>query len=365
MSGTSADGIDAALCRIRGTGADVELELLSHRSTPLPRALTERIASASTAVDVAELDAELGERFGRAALSLLRHAGVDPREVDFVSSHGQTLVHLPSRLSRTPNSLQVGEPARIAALTGRPVVADFRPADMAHGGEGAPLVPYADWALFRGRRGYRALQNIGGIANVSVVGPRLEHTLAFDTGPGNMLLDALVRRHTRGARGFDRGGRLAAQGRVLPGLLSTLMGHPFLQERPPRSAGRENFGEGLAERLWQRHKARPLDLLATATAFTVESLAAAYRAWVLPRHRLEAVFVSGGGSRNPVMMALLARALAPVPVRPFSDLGLPEAAKEAACFALLGHECVMGTPQNVPAATGARRAVVLGRICLG
>lgn len=365
MSGTSADGIDAALCRIRGTGAHLSLEVLAHRFTPLPRALTARIVSAATAVDVAELDAELGTRLGRAALGLLRREGVDPRDVDFISSHGQTLVHLPRRLSRVPNSLQVGEPARIAVLTGRPVVADFRPADMAAGGEGAPLVPYADWALFRGQRGYRALQNIGGIANVSVVGPRLEHTLAFDTGPGNMLLDALVRRHTKGIRGFDRGGKLAARGRVLPELLSTLMGHPFLKERPPRSAGRENFGEPLAEKLWQRHRNRPLDLLATAAAFTVESIAASYRAHVLPRHPLQAVYVSGGGSRNPVLMEGLARALAPVPVRPFTELGLPEAAKEAACFALLGHECVMGTPNNVPAATGARRPVVLGRICLG
>jgi anhydro-N-acetylmuramic acid kinase len=180
-----------------------------------------------------------------------------------------------------------------------------------------------------------------------------------------MLLDALVRRHTQGARGYDRGGRLAARGRILPELLSTLMGHPFLRERPPRSAGRENFGELLAEKLWQRHRRRPLDLLATAAAFTVESIASSYRVHVLPRHPLEAVYVSGGGSRNPVLMDGLARALSPVPVRQFTELGLPEAAKEAACFALLGHECVMGTPNNVPAATGARRPVVLGRICLG
>jgi len=365
MSGTSADGVDAVLCRITGTGRHVQLRLLAHRFTPLPRALTLRIASAATAQDVAELDAELGTRFGRAVLGLLKAEGIPASRVDFVASHGQTLVHLPRRLSRTPNSLQVGEPARIAALCGLPVVADFRPGDMAVGGEGAPLVPYADWALFRPARGFRALQNIGGIANVSVVGARLEDTLAFDTGPGNMLLDALVRRHTKGALGYDRGGRLAAQGKVLPRLLESLLRHPFLAERPPRSAGRENFGEPLAQRLWAHHGHAPLDLLATAAAFTVHSIAGAYRRWVLPRRPLESVWVSGGGSRNPVLMDGLRAALAPVPVRPFTGLGLPEAAKEAACFALLGHECVMGTPQNVPSATGARRRVVLGRICLG
>ncbi|MFZ5470424.1 MAG: anhydro-N-acetylmuramic acid kinase [Myxococcota bacterium] len=362
ISGTSADAAEAALCEISGTGKSARVKLLSHVSAPFPRSLRERILSAHTARDVCELDFLLGERFADAALRTIAAAQLRPQDVDLIGSHGQTVVHLPPSLSPTPSTLQIGEAAIIAERTGIATVSDFRARDIAAGGEGAPLVPYADWVLFRKKGGVRALQNIGGIANLSIVSDRLEDTVAFDTGPGNMLLDGLARLATRGKAAFDRDGRMAKKGIVISSLLDELLAHPFLRRRPPKSAGRELFGDELVVSLWARFGRRPFDLLATAAAFTVEATARAYERWVLPRHALEGVYVSGGGSRNPVLMKGLAARLAPLPVRPLDVLGFPEGAKEAACFALLASEFFHRTPQNVPSATGAKRRVVLGKL---
>lgn len=362
MSGTSADGIDAALCRIRGSGAAAKLTLLRHLHVPFEAKLSNRIRSASSAREVSELNFALGERFARAALQVIARAGRRPHEVDAIGSHGQTIVHLPPPASHRPSTLQIGEASMIAELTGIPTVSDFRTRDIAAGGQGAPLLPYADWALFRQRGTWRALQNIGGIANVSVVGDRLDDTLAFDTGPGNLLLDALARRISGGRLRCDLDGRLSRRGVAIPSLLARLLRHPFLNVRPPRSTGWEDFGEDLATELWSRYRNRPYDLIATALAFTVEATARAYERWILNRVRLEAIFVSGGGSRNPELMRALRKRLSPIPVRPLSVLGFPEQAKEAACFALLASECLSGVPQNVPAATGAKHSVILGKI---
>ncbi|HZA52388.1 MAG TPA: anhydro-N-acetylmuramic acid kinase [Myxococcaceae bacterium] len=363
ISGTSVDAAEAALCRIRGSGAGVSLELLAHLTLPFGPDLRERVLTARTPQQVCALNVELGERFAEAALALLRHAGLAPEDVDAIGSHGQTIAHLPPGAAPFPSTLQIGEPSVIAERTGIPTIADFRPRDMAAGGQGAPLVPYADWALFRKSGAYRALQNIGGIANVSVIGDRLEDTLAFDTGPGNMILDALARRATGGALDCDRDGTLSAQGRVLPELLEELLRHPLLHQPPPRSGGREGFGEPLAADLWARHGGRPFDLIATAAAFTVEATARAFEQWVLPRFgALEGIYLSGGGSRNPTLVEGLRRRLASIPVEMLDRLGFPEAAKEAACFALLASECLAGTPQNVPSATGASRPVLMGKM---
>jgi anhydro-N-acetylmuramic acid kinase len=208
----------------------------------------------------------------------------------------------------------------------------------------------------------RALQNIGGIANVSVVSDRIEDTIAFDTGPGNMLLDAVSRLATRERKAYDVDGKMALEGRVMAPLLKELLSHPFLKRKPPRSAGRDQFGEALCEKLWRKHQRRPFDLLATLTAFTIEATARAYEKWVLPHRTLEGVYLSGGGSRNPYIVEGLTRRLAPVPVRGLDSLGFPEGAKEAACFALLASEWLSGTPQNVPSATGADKPVVLGKL---
>lgn len=363
LSGTSADAVEAALCRISGTGERVKLELVAHRSVPFEPELAARILGAETIRDACELNALIAEAFAEAALEVIDHANLEPDDVDVIGSHGQTLAHYPRALSANPSSLQVGDGALIAERTGIPVVCDFRTRDMAVGGEGAPLVPYFDWAVLRSRDGIRrAFQNLGGIANVSVVGQRLEDTLAFDTGPANMILDALSRRATGGRLSCDLDGTLSRQGQVIPELLTELLQHPFLAREPPKSAGRESFGPVLVDALWARFASRPMDLIATAAAYTVEATARAYQQWILPRGPLEAVYLSGGGSRNPTLRDGLARKVAPLPVRSVSDLGFPEEAKEAGCFALLAHECLAGTPQNVPAATGAGKRVVLGKM---
>jgi anhydro-N-acetylmuramic acid kinase len=265
------------------------------------------------------------------------------------------------------STLQIGEPAAIAAATGAVTVGDFRVADVAVSGEGAPLVPYVDWVLFRKPGAVRALQNIGGIANVTVVGDRLEDVFAFDTGPGNLVIDALAARATDGAERLDRDGSLSARGRVLPDLLRALLDDDYLRRPPPKSTGRERYGRAFVEGLLAAHPGLdPFDLLATAVAFTAEAIAASYRNFVLPRATVEEVLVSGGGAHNATLMTHLARALAPLPVRRLGDAhgGIPGDAKEAVAFALLAVEAVHGTPANVPAATGARRPAVLGKICL-
>ncbi|WNG38486.1 anhydro-N-acetylmuramic acid kinase [Archangium violaceum] len=363
LSGTSVDAVEAVLCRVEGTGPQVRITLLAHISQPFSPEFTRRVLAADDARSLCELNFALGERFAEAALEVISRAGLRPEEVDVIGSHGQTVAHLPSSLSDTPSTLQLGEASVIAERTGIPVVSDFRTRDVAAGGQGAPLVPYLDWALFRKPGVARALQNFGGIGNVSVVSDRLEDTIAFDTGPGNMVLDGLARRVTQGRLQCDLDGSLSRQGRVIPDLLEELLAHPFLALPPPRSAGREGFGEALVTRIWERHGAsRPYDVMATAVAFTVEATARAYERWLLPRFTLEAVYVSGGGTRNPVLMERLTERLAPLPVRPLDVLGLPEGAKEAVCFALLANEYLAGTPANVPSATGARRQVVLGKL---
>jgi anhydro-N-acetylmuramic acid kinase len=366
LSGTSVDAAEAALCRVEGTGADVALQLIAHVSQPFPADLVARVLGPQDAQSLCRLNFELGERFAEAVLAVIARAGVAPADIHVVGSHGQTMAHLPPDLSPIPSTLQVGEADVIAERTGLSVVSDFRTRDMAVGGQGAPLVPYMDWAVFRNRErpdATRAFLNLGGIANVSVVGEHLEDTLAFDTGPANMVLDGLARRVSGGALGCDRDGALSSRGRVIPGLLEELLGHPFLARPPPRSAGREGFGEPLVDRLWAAAPERPYDLMATARAFTVEATARAFDTWVHPRFpRLEAVYVSGGGTRNPVLMADLAARLTPVPLKKLDVLGFPEEAKEAALFALLAAEHRAGTPANVRPATGARRRVVLGKL---
>ncbi|HEX8702755.1 MAG TPA: anhydro-N-acetylmuramic acid kinase [Myxococcaceae bacterium] len=363
LSGTSVDAIEAVLCKVEETGPQAQVTLLAHLSRPFPPEFVQRVLSPLDARALCELNFELGERFAEAALAVIAKAGLRPGDVDVIGSHGQTVAHLPSSLSTTPSTLQIGEASVIAERTSIPVVSDFRTRDMAAGGQGAPLVPYFDWAVFRKPGAVRAFQNIGGIANVSVVGERLDDVLAFDTGPGNMVLDGLARRITSGRLQCDLDGQLSRQGTVLPSMLADLLTHPFFALPPPRSAGREGFGEALVSWFWEQHSDRPYDLIATALAFTVEATARAYESYVLPRFgTLEAVYVSGGGSRNPMLMERFTERLAPLPVRTLDTLGFPEGAKEAACFALLAAEHMVGTPCNVPSATGARRQVVLGKL---
>ena len=376
MSGTSLDGIDAALVEIAGHGTQARARLIRFATYPFPPGAREAVELAldpdrpTSAAEVSTLNFRLGTAFGEAAVAIAKDD-----KVHLVASHGQTVWHQPpwmkERRDLVASTLQLGEPAVIAALTGVVTVADFRVADVAVGGEGAPLVPYADWVLFRTPGRPRALQNIGGIANVTVVGDELSEVFAFDNGPGNMIIDSLARLASGGAEPFDRDGLISAQGQILNDVLAELLDDDFLRRPPPKSTGRERYGRQFVDALLARHpRRRPVDLLATAVAFSADAIATSYRTFVQPRVAVTEVLVSGGGAHNRSLMRRLAEKLAPLPVKIFgessegADRDIPGDAKEAVAFALLGVECIHGGAANVVAATGARRPAVLGKICL-
>jgi anhydro-N-acetylmuramic acid kinase len=373
MSGTSADGTDAALVEIAGSGTATAARLLAHLTVPYPRPLRERIFALGEAdsAELCDLDVLLGEAFAAAVPVVAAAAGVPLDKVDLVGSHGQTAAHRPRSAGRVGATLQIGEAAVIAERTGLPVISDFRVRDIAAGGEGAPLVPLVDFLLFRAPGVARAIQNIGGIANVTLVGAgaTLDEVVAFDTGPGNMALDAVARAASRGADAYDLEGRRAARGRIDQDLLAELHRHPYLAQPPPKSTGRELFGRPFIYPLLDRWAARPAatpggspldDLLATLTRFTAETIARAYREH-LPVFPAE-VYLCGGGAENPTLRAHLAELCAPAPVRDTADLGIDPRAKEAVAFAVLANESLFGHPGNVPRATGAAGPRVLGKI---
>ncbi|MHB8418523.1 MAG: anhydro-N-acetylmuramic acid kinase [Myxococcales bacterium] len=363
-SGTSADGVDAALVRIRGSGPGAQVTLLQHATFPFPDRLRRRIRELNGVKEICELNFSLGEAFAEGAIQLVALAELTLGDVDVIGSHGQTIYHLPPFLAGVPSTLQIGEGAVIAERTGVITVCDFRVRDVAAGGHGAPLVPYVDDLLFRHPAKVRALQNIGGIANVTAVGDGLPSPLAFDTGPGNMILDGLASLATGGRLRMDQDGQLSSGAEPIPELLAQLLAHPYLALAPPKSAGRELFGEAFSRSLWERWGGEPERLVATAAAFTAASIHQAYVRFLLPRTRLDEIYLSGGGARNPTVVRELVRLFSPIPVRALSELGMPPEAKEAVAFAILASECLSGIPANVPAATGARRPVVLGKINL-
>jgi anhydro-N-acetylmuramic acid kinase len=374
MSGTSADGVDAALVDIGGTGHKLIVKLLAFRTFPYPAPFRARLLEAmarGTVADVCHLNVVLGEWFARAALRALKAAKIPPHRVALIGSHGQTLHHLP-RLRREPglgpvhSTLQLGAPAIIAERTGITTVADFRSRDMAAGGEGAPLAPYLHALLFRHPSLSRAVVNIGGISNLTFLPASggLGEVRAFDTGPGNMVIDGVVRYITAGRQAFDLGGRLARGGTPHEELLQTLLEYPFLQRRPPKSTGREEFGERFLDLFLRQGKLLGLsdeDLVATATAYTARTIADALK--FLPR-LVEEVFISGGGAKNPTLMRMLQDAIG-VPVRPIDALGWDGRALEAVAFAVFAYQHVKGVPCNLPHVTGAKRAVVLGTMTPG
>lgn len=364
MSGTSHDGVDAVLTGVAGSGTRTRAELVHHIHLKYPNALRKDIARAfeeGRARDICELNFRLGRVFGKAALRCMEGAGISPDVVDAVASHGQTVCHIPPKGKRPGSTLQIGEPAVIARMTGLPVVADFRTADMAAGGHGAPLVPFADHVLFKKRTGVRAVQNIGGMANVTVVTPALRGVYAFDTGPGNSLMDIAMQALYN--KPFDRGGNTAKRGRPDKRLLNELMRHPFLKKTPPRSTGRETFGPALLSKALAR-KLAPENIIATLTLFTALTIKDAYERFILKKHPIDEVVVSGGGVKNSYLMSLLKDALSPIRLTPVSDFGIPTEAKEALSFAVLANETLSGRPSNIPAATGATRHVILGNITL-
>jgi len=377
MSGTSADGIDVALAEISGEPSKLRTKLLDHTSMRMPTALRAevlRIAEGAScrAADISQLNFRLGSAFADAAIAACREFRVALARVQLIGSHGQTIFHqgraIPYLGKSTVSTLQIGEPAVIAAQTGITTIGDFRVADMAVGGQGAPLVPYADWLLYRDEKLGRVSLNLGGIGNVTVLpaAAKPSQVLAFDTGPGNMLIDALVWHFTRKKQRFDRGARMARQGQVLAPLLKALLRDPYLKLGPPKSTGREYYGRAYFQellRLGKKHRARPNDLIRTTTEFTVDSVVDALKRFVLRKTKIDQLIVSGGGARNPLILAQLTAALTPIEVVPSSRLGVPEDAKEAYAFALMAYETLHRRPSNLPSATGAEQDAILGKIC--
>jgi len=379
MSGTSADGIDVALAEVKGAPPRLRSKLLRHTSRRMPGVLRREVlriaeGAACTAGEISQLNFRLGMAFGDAAVSACREFRVALSRVKLIGSHGQTIFHqgrpVPFLGRATASTLQIGEPAVIAARTGVTTVGDFRAADMAVEGQGAPLVPYADYLLYVDEKIGRVSLNLGGIGNVTVLpaGAQPGQVVAFDTGPGNMLMDALVWHFTRKKQKYDRGARLARQGQVNERLLKELLRDPYLKLGPPKSTGREYYGRAYFQellRLGKKHRAGPNDLIRTATEFTVASVVDALKRFVLRKTKVQQLIVSGGGARNPLILAQLTALLTPIEVLTSSKLGVPEEAKEAYAFAILAYETWNRRAGNLPSATGAEREMVLGKISLG
>jgi anhydro-N-acetylmuramic acid kinase len=374
MSGTSLDGIDAVLAEFQGASeGDLEWRVVAFTSVPYTAERRTTIHDSilqGSAESLCRVHALLGELFAEATLRVCEQAGIPPDDVELVGSHGQTVWHIPRAGEPHAATLQLGDPARIAECTGIPVVSDFRARDIAAGGEGAPLVPWQDRVLFSlpGRR--RVLQNIGGIGNLTWVPPRGEATplLAFDTGPGNALIDAAVELATGGRETFDRDGLRAARGRVRGDVLEELLAHPFFRLEPPKSTGREVFGRPFVATLAERHgiagDAAWDDVVATLTALTARTITDSIRRWVSARG-VDEVVVSGGGARNPTLMERIREGLQPTPVFTGERLGVDPDAKEALAFAALAWAHVHGVAGNVPEATGATGPRVLGSLTPG
>ncbi len=365
MSGTSADGVDVALTEISGRGVTLKVKLLSFRTFPFDGKIKKRLLELGRARtgEICEMNFILGEIFAACVLKFLKTHDLAPQNIDFLGSHGQTIYHCSGDSLRKNSTLQIGEGAVMAGRTGILTVCDFRPADIVHGGTGAPLVPYADFVLFRKKGKTRALVNIGGIANVTVVPDRLNEVIAFDTGPGNMILDALVRLQSRGRKSWDSEGAIAGQGKVRRALIDEWMDMPYFSQRPPKSTGRETFGQDFSRDVWMKNRAAPFsDLMATATYFTAATIHHGFRDFIFPRFRVDEIYVSGGGLHNRTLMQDLRNHFSPISIHPLDVLGINGDAKEALAFALLADATLRGVPSNVPGATGAQRPAVLGKI---
>jgi len=351
MSGTSLDGIDVAVVDVE----DHNFSVVAHRTVPYPAQLREEISAVSNAnthtANISRLNFILAEHYSRA----VKNCGVPLRSIQLIGSHGQTIYH------ERANTLQIGDGSVIAERLGIPCVSDFRPRDMAAGGRGAPLVPYVDYFLYRDDKLGRVALNIGGIANITAIPKRArpDQVIAFDTGPGNMVIDQLVELHTRGKWKFDKNGKLAAKGKLDSTLLDSLLRQSFFRQPPPKTAGREEYGREFIAQI--RKTGLPLlDLITTATAFTPAAIVAGIKRFV--PFRVDEVIVSGGGAHNPRMLAYLQAFLPEARLRTSSEFGIDVDAKEAIAFAILAYETWNRRPSNLPSATGARHPVVLGKV---
>ncbi len=367
MSGTSIDGIDVALVDIRG---ESKISLKSWAVFPFPKGFKKRILNASHPAappvgEICALNFEIGELFADAVKKLCRKASVPLSDLKAIGSHGQTICHLGRK-----GTMQIGEPSVIAARTGVTTVADFRPRDIAEGGFGAPLAPYLHYLLFRHPKKNRAVQNIGGIANVTILPKNAspEDVRGFDTGPGNMVIDGVLRELTGDESSYDHGGKIAEKGHVHLRLLKDLMKHPFIRQKPPKTSGREEFGKKFVLDVIRRARALRLsreDLVATVTALTASSIAENYRRFLFPRVIPDEIILGGGGIHNASLMKMLRAELAGIPIRSFDDFGVAADALEAVCFAVLAYETLRGRPSSIPSVTGAKKSAILGKIVRG
>jgi anhydro-N-acetylmuramic acid kinase len=376
MSGTSVDSIDAVLVSVRGSGPGTTFQQLAFHRHSYPKGFREFVLNNSlpgtgSVDDISTLNVLSAQFFADAVRALLRHSGIPASKIDLIGSHGQTVHHLPSLRQRfgkqVRSTLQLGDPAVIAKLTGIVTVGNFRSGDMALGGQGAPLVPYFDLLAFGSKRYNRAVLNIGGISNITLLAKnsRAEDVIAFDTGPGNMVMDALMKRWYRTP--YDRNGKTALSGSILPHLLAELLQHPYFRRPLPKSTGREEFGDTFVKDILQRSRgARRRDVVATVTELTALSIFDQFNRFARKHLRggpLHELIISGGGSKNRFLTEELRRFFAPARILFSDQLGIASDAKEALCFALLANDCLSGNPTNVPSVTGASSSTVLGTIC--
>jgi anhydro-N-acetylmuramic acid kinase len=370
MSGTSADGVDVAIIDIDNDKVNVLAFNTFAYSAELRRSIFKLCGAESGGVaDVCHFNFVIGEVFAESVIKLCKKSGIGLDTIDLIGSHGQTIYHNPkgTRFGKKLicSTLQIGEPSIIAQRTGITTVADFRPRDMAAGGQGAPLVPFADYFLFHDKRRNRAIQNIGGIANVTYLpaGRGAGDIIAFDTGPGNMIIDGIVSILSKGKQKIDRDGKIASKGIVDKTILMDMLRHPYFGRRPPKSTGREEFGEQYCKPLYQRMKKKGMsaeNILATVTAFTMESIVGAYRKF-LPQIPDE-VILCGGGAHNSTLVKMLRQGLGESKILLSDEYGINCDAKEAISFAILAYATIKGAANNVPSATGAKQPVVLGKI---
>lgn len=380
MSGTSVDGIDAALVEIGGTDEAPEVRLVAFEDRPWPEEVRRQIfplfrPETATVDKIGYMNFLMGEIYARSVSSVVEKAGLTLADIDLIGSHGQTIWHAPEVCGKdgfpVSFTVQIGEGSVIAARTGVPTVSDFRVADMAVGGQGAPLVPFSEYLLYRRPGETILLQNIGGIGNMTVLpgdeGP--EAVYAFDTGPGNMIIDAVVSALTGGAKTYDAGGAMAAEGRVDEALLAMLQQDPYYDMPLPKTTGRELFGVQYVGKILDYQRAHGLsdaDVLATVTDLTAWSIADGYARYVLPKRQAAELVVGGGGSYNATLLGFLRTRFAPygVQVRTQEDLGWSSDAKEAVAFALMADCCVREKPNVLPSVTGAKAAAIMGKISL-
>ncbi|MBI2066975.1 MAG: anhydro-N-acetylmuramic acid kinase [Deltaproteobacteria bacterium] len=372
MSGTSIDGIDAAVVRFSSKADQKPLHLVAFETYRFPQKIRKRVLACSDGKfsdkeELCRLHFELGELFAGAVKKICHKAKIPIGRIDFIGSHGQTVCHLGQE-----GSVQLGEPSIIAERTGITTVADFRSRDIAAGGTGAPLAPYLHYHLFHSSRLSRAVHNLGGISNLTFLpkNASLKEVTGFDTGPGNMVIDGLMREKSGGRHHFDEDGRVALRGRISLSLLKELLRGPFIGKRPPKTCGREEFGRDFVMTFLsrgERLKLRFEDIVSTATAFTAVSIAENYRRFIFSKGRLDEIIFMGGGVHNETLMTMIRAELVGTKISTLDEypFGIPSDAAEAVLFALLAHETLQGRPTNLPRVTGARKSVVLGTITPG